>query len=342
MTGRERIIASLNFKNPDRIPRDLWALPYICLFKKAELESLLSEYTMDIGLSEISLNFTNDQLKLASAIGEYKDDWGSIWYVGEPGVWGEVKKPVLDDYIKLNNFKPPYHLIEKRNKDVINRICHDGDKFMLSHIAARPFERLQFLRGTENAFIDIAEDSSNFYKLLNITDEFYLKDVEWWCGTDVDGILMMDDWGSNNGLLINPKSWRELFKPLYKKYCDMIHSAGKYVFFHSDGNIEEVFGDFIEVGIDAINSQLFAMDLENLSKKYKGKITFWGEIDRQFVLPFGTTEDVANSIKKIRSLFDNGKGGLIAQCEWGKDNSFKNIETVYKTWEIKNVKQNTK
>ena len=117
MTGRERVTASLNFQKPDRIPRDLWALPYICLFKKTELDSLITQLPMDIGLSEICLNFTNDQLKLVESVGGYKDDWGSIWYVGEPGVWGEVKKPVLDDYTKLGSFKPPYHLIEKRNKD---------------------------------------------------------------------------------------------------------------------------------------------------------------------------------------------------------------------------------
>lgn len=333
MTGRERVKASLNFQKPDRISRDLWALPYICLFKKTELDSLITQLPMDIGLSEICLNFTNDQLKLVESVGGYKDDWGSIWYVGEPGVWGEVKKPVLDDYTKLGSFKPPYHLIEKRNKDAINITCQKSDRFMLSHITARPFERLQFLRGTENLFLDLAEGNNNFSKLLNIVDEFFLKDIEWWCDTDVDGILMMDDWGSNSGLLINPKIWRSVFKPLYKKYCDMIHDSGKYVFFHSDGNIEEVFGDFIEVGIDAINSQLFAMDMESLANKYKGKITLWGEIDRQYVLPFGTEEDVEASVNKVRSLFDNGKGGLIAQCEWGKDNSFKNIETVYKTWE---------
>lgn len=335
MNSRERIIASLNFKDPDRIPRDLWALPYICIYRKEELDLLLLEFPMDIGLSEISLNFTKDQLKLAKNVGEYMDDWGSIWHVGEPGVWGEVKIPVLYDYAKLKSFKPPYDLISSRNKDSINRDCSRSKKFMLSHISARPFERLQFLRGTENLFLDIAYEDKNLYKLIDLVDEFYMSDIEWWCNTDVDGILMMDDWGSNEKLLINPEIWRVIFKPLYRKYCDIIHSSGKYVFFHSDGNIEQIFDDFIEIGIDALNAQLFTMNMEKLAKKYKGKITLWGEIDRQFTLPFGTKEDVANSINKIRSLFDDGRGGLIAQCEWGKDNSFNNIKTVYETWDNK-------
>ncbi|GAF84130.1 unnamed protein product, partial [marine sediment metagenome] len=76
MTGRERVKAALTFNKPDRVPRDLWALPYIILFRKDELDSILSKYPMDIGFSEISLNFTEDQLQLTAKKGKYADDWG--------------------------------------------------------------------------------------------------------------------------------------------------------------------------------------------------------------------------------------------------------------------------
>jgi len=210
--------------------------------------------------------------------------------------------------------------------------CKKSDKFMLSDVTSRPFERLQFLRGTENLFIDIAENRPEFQKLLRIVHEFYLKDIENWCKTNVDGIVFMDDWGKNNGLLINPKIWREIFKPLYKEYCDMIHNADKFAFFHTDGDTEEIFGDFVDVGIDAINSQLFTMNIEEIGKKYKGRITFWGEIDRQYILPFGTLEEVENAVKRVKSALYSGKGGIIAQCEWGKNNSMQNIKTVFKVW----------
>ncbi|MHB8279662.1 MAG: uroporphyrinogen decarboxylase family protein [Candidatus Humimicrobiaceae bacterium] len=142
----------------------------------------------------------------------------------------------------------------------------------------------------------------------------------------------MDDWGSNTNLLINPKIWRELFKLLYKEYCSVIHDANKFTFFHSDGNIEEIFGDLTEIGIDAINSQLFTMDIENIANNYKDKITFWGEIDRQHILAFSTAGDVYKAVMNIRHNFDDGNGGVIAQCEWGKDNSTENIEAVYTVW----------
>lgn len=332
MTSRERVKKCLTFSNPDRAPRDLWALPYVILFQKEEFNEVIKEYPLDFQTSQLSPGWSDEVVKFTAKKGNYTDDWGSIWYVGEPGVIGEAKKPVIDDWPKLRKFKPPYHLIKNRDISYINKSCEKSDKFMLSDVTARPFERLQFLRGTENLFIDIADDRPEFHKLLRIVHEFYLKDIENWCKTNVDGIVFMDDWGKNNGLLINPKIWRKIFKPLYKEYCGMIHNAGKFAFFHTDGDTEEIFGDFVDVGIDAINSQLFTMNIEELASKYKDKITFWGEIDRQHVLPFGTPDEVREAVMRVRRLLDDGTGGVIAQCEWGKNNPTKNIEEVFRAW----------
>lgn len=60
-----------------------------------------------------------------------------------------------------------------------------------------------------------------------------------------------------------------------------------------------------------------------------GKITFWAEIDRQHVLPFGTAEDVGNAVRRVHNALGDRRGGFIAQCEWGKDNSRENIEAVF-------------
>ncbi|MHB8280007.1 MAG: uroporphyrinogen decarboxylase family protein [Candidatus Humimicrobiaceae bacterium] len=333
MNSRERVKASLTFKKPDRLPMDIWVWPYITLFKKEEYESLINKYPMDIQISQQTPGCSDEEVKNTAKKGSYTDAWGSIWYVGEPGVIGEVKKPAIDDWSKLRKFKPPYHLIKNRDLAYINSCCEKSSKFVLSDVSARPFEQLQFLRGTENLFLDIAYDRPEFYKLLKIVHEFYLKDVEYWCKSDVDGVVFMDDWGTNKSLLIDPKKWREVFKPLYKDYCDIIHSAGKFAFYHTDGFTEPIYNDFIDVGIDAINSQLFVMNIEELGKRYKGKITFWGEMDRQHILPFGTQEDVCKAAKRMcRALYDVN-GGLIAHCTWGKYDPVDNIKTFYESWD---------
>jgi len=112
----------------------------------------------------------------------------------------------------------------------------------------------------------------------------------------------------------------------------MIHDGGKYAFFHSDGCIEKVLKDVVEVGIDALNTQIFTMDLELIASRLKGEVTLWGEIDRQYLLPFGDPEEIKRAVQEVRRVFDEGDGGVIAQCEWGKENPTENVRAVYEAW----------
>ena len=322
----------MTFAASDRVPRDLWALPYVSLFRKEDLDAVLQRYPSDIGRSELSPGSSDQDIGRFSEAGSYVDEWGSVWRVGEPGVVGEVKQPALADWSTLKDFQPPWSLIRGRDMDYVNRSCDQSDQFMLSDVCARPFERLQFLRGSENLFLDLAYGSEEIRKLLEMIHAFYLEDVAWWARSSVDGIVLMDDWGTNRALLIDPEMWRSIFKPLYREYCDIIHRAGKYAFFHSDGHISAIYEDLIEVGMDAINSQLFCMDIEELGRQYKGRVTFWGEIDRQHVLPFGTPEDVREAVLRVHRALDTGSGGVIAQCEWGKENPRENVEAVFASW----------
>lgn len=332
MTGRERVRAALTFSRPDRVPRDLWPLPYVSLFRQKELRELLEAYPLDLGRPESSPGSDDSGLNHLCKPGIYTDEWGSIWETGEPGIIGEVKHPALAEWSALSTFQPPWELVKNRNLEAANRDCARSDRFMLSPVCARVFERLQFLRGSENTFVDLADRPPELLKLIEMVHEYYLTEVRDWARSEVDAVFLMDDWGANNALLINPATWRQMFKPLYREYCDIIHEAGKFVFFHSDGHIDAILGDLVEIGVNAINSQLFCMDIEDLARRYRGRITFWGEIDRQHVLPFGSPADVRAAVHRVRSALDDGTGGVIAQCEWGKDNPRENIEAVFRAW----------
>lgn len=264
--------------------------------------------------------------------GKYTDDWGCVWQVGEPGVVGEVCKPALAHWSSLDHFQPPWQMVRSRDFSHANRYCDTSDRFVLSGLTAQPFERMQYLRGSANLYMDLAYGTAEVRKLFEIVHEYFLAEVESWCQSNVDGIFFQDDWGSNRSLLISPNQWRELFKPLYKDYCDRIHAAGKFTMFHSDGHVTAILGDLIEIGIDAVNLQLFRMNIEQLAAQYKGRITFWGEIDRQYLLAFGTTDEIREGVMRVRSALDDGAGGVIAQCSWGPDNPLDNIATVYRTW----------
>jgi uroporphyrinogen decarboxylase len=214
----------------------------------------------------------------------------------------------------------------------VNRYCQASDLFILAGTGPRPFEQIQFLRGTENVFLDLAEGRTELNSLLNLFHQFYLSELEVWAQTEVDGLFFQDDWGSQQNLLISPKTWRLYFKPLYRDYIALAHSHGKKAFMHSDGNISAIYPDLVEIGLDAINSQLFCMDIEALGRQFAGKITFWGEMDRQHLLPFGTLEEINRAVIRVKAALYQ-RGGVIAQCDFGIGARFQNILQVFETWE---------
>ncbi len=332
MTSRERVMRALKFQNPDRAPFDLWHLAGVGMLRRDELEAVLKRFPSDFGGPRMRYGQARRSKGSPAEVGEYTDEWGCVWSVAEIGVCGEVKRPPLEDWSALATFTPPWEMIDEADFSQVDASCAASDKFMRAGTQIRPFERLQFLRGTENLLMDLAWQPKELFDLIEMIHDYFLKDLEKWVKTDIDGLSFMDDWGAQSSLLISPDLWRQIFKPLYKQYCDMMKAHGKAVFFHSDGYIMDIYPDLIELGVDAVNSQLFCMDIEELARLYKGKITFWGEVCRQRILPFGTVDEVREAVRRVRRALDDGRGGVIAQCEWGNRDPRENIEAVYETW----------
>lgn len=332
MTPRELVKATLEFCNPERIPRDLWVLPWANNHYPGVSNAISSEFPMDLVgapsyLAE-TLPGSGDQYEVGSSV----DEWGCERINIHKGVIGEVKNPQIEDWATdLDKIVFPRALLTI-DKGRIDSFCRSTDHFVRGSVCLKPFERLQYLRGSEDLYMDLAEEPEELGIFISRLHSFYLEQLELWCRTDVDSIDLMDDWGSQTRLLISPAMWRKVFKPLYRDYCEMAHSHGKYVFMHSDGHIAEIYADLIEVGVDALNSQLFSMDIEELGKSFAGKITFWGEIDRQHLLPHGCEEDIRNAVNRVfRACYRNG--GVIAQCEFGPAANPDNVRTVFDAWE---------
>jgi hypothetical protein len=103
------------------------------------------------------------------------------------------------------------------------------------------------------------------------------------------------------------------------------------MFMHSDGHIVAIIPELIDLGLDALNSQLFCMGLDELSR-FRGMLTFWGEIDRQHLLPRGTRNDIRTAVHSVREALW-AAGGCIAQCEFGAGADPDNVFTVFETWD---------
>ena len=335
MTSRELVYKTLEFRNnDDRVPRDLWTLPYAKFNDGENFERICQKYEWDFAFPK-TVYHEHSKVKKGDSveIGEYVDEWGCIFTNVKRGIIGEVKTPLVvtedEDWEDISRVVIPEHMLSF-DIEQINEECAKSDKFMMNEYTPRPFERLQFIRGTENLYIDLMLQPEGFMDFLEKMHDFHCRFITKWAQTDVDAIFFMDDWGSQRSLLINPSIWRQIFKPMYKDFIDIAHKYGKKAFMHSDGYILEILPDLIEIGLDAINSQIFCMGVENLAQ-FKGKITFWGEMDRQHILPHGSKEEVAAAVESVyNTLWDNG--GCIAQCEYA-DSKAENVEALYDTWD---------
>jgi uroporphyrinogen-III decarboxylase len=267
-------------------------------------------------------------------MGEYIDEWGCRFINRQRGLIGEMKEPLIkgEEWEDLAALKLPEELLDI-NRDKINEFCKNTDKFVLPNTCPRIFERLQFVRGSEQLYVDLMLQPKGFLDAVEMIHDFYCRELTAWAGTNVDALTIMDDWGSQRGLLINPKMWNVIFKPIYRDYIDIAHKHGKKILMHSDGFILDIIPHLIDLGLDAVNSQLFCMGVENL-RQFKGKITFWGEMDRQQILPFGSGEDVRKAVRRqAQALLKAGRSGVIAQCEFGINDPTENVLTVFDEWD---------
>jgi hypothetical protein len=330
MNSKELVVRTLNFDSPARIPRQCWLLPWAEKRYPEESARLVKEFPDDI--IPVSGMYTEPQKSSGNKYDEgfYTDEWGCRFLNIMGGLIGVPTTPIIKTWDELDSIKPPNEMLAVDEKKV-NAFCKDSGKFTYSNSWIRPFERYQFIRTTELAMIDIALDSPEMKELIKIIHIHYLKEVEEWAKTDIDAIGIMDDWGMQKGMIVSPEFFRKYYKPLYKEYIEIARHYKKYVFMHSDGNITEIIPDLVEIGIDALNSQLFCMDIEELGKKFRGKITFWGEIDRQNILPNGNKRDIENAVSLVfNNLFSSG--GVIGMCEFGPAAKPENIFHVFESW----------
>lgn len=136
-------------------------------------------------------------------------------------------------------------------------------------------------------------------------------------GDNVDIIKIGDDLGMQSGLLISPKMYREILKPIHADYIAFIKERTKAkVFFHTDGDVYDLVDDFVEIGIDILNpiqtSAGKMADLEGLKTRYGKRICFCGAIDTFRILPYGTPEQVRQEVRRVIQVLAPGGGYLLA------------------------------
>lgn len=327
MTSRERVIAAIEFKSADRAPIHHMVFPGAFWRHGQKLVDLLHRYPDDFGNRHFAIP--------AKPEGEdrfvhYTDEWGSEWLMLKGYTTGEVKKPALDDWRKWPDYRFPPLPPDSHFEALQARIqANDHEWYALGSMGGTLFERMQFLRGSENLFVDLAENREELHQLADRLVAWHIERINRYLKTDVDGIYFADDWGGQNRLLISPQLWRAFFKPRYRQIFKVVKEAGKHIFFHTDGWTVDIWDDLIALGVDVLNPQHPLIPRPILEQKLAGRVCIRTDLDRQGILPFGTPQQVQAHVKEMVELFGRFKGGLILHGEVGPDVPFENISAMY-------------
>jgi uroporphyrinogen decarboxylase len=178
------------------------------------------------------------------------------------------------------------------------------------------FEHAWYVRGMDMLFMDLMEENGISDWLLDYFTQRSCTAMISYCEAGVDVIQLGDDVGTQRGLMMAPDYWREHLKPRLARVVGTIRKHQKrhtWVFYHSDGDVEPIIEDLIEIGIDILNPvQPECMDAAKLAEQYGGRIAFWGMVGTQTTMPFGSPQDVRDRVAQIVDLAQQGASVVVA------------------------------
>ena len=351
MTPRERVLAAINHEEPDRVPliigvsnaTGIKMKPYQGIKKLAGIKApdnyiyqwpelgtaQIDEMTMqrlhsDVrGVRDLPPANTLARNRNRDPHSPYIDSWGSGQSKIKPGEWFPGIHPLpaattiedIENYAgwpDMSDFSRISHV-----KEAAQRLADQNQYAILATPwLLFPLERAFAMQGMDVFLLNLAlyPDFAQAL-LLKITElckalmEPFLAEL----GDNVDIIKIGDDIGTQDSLLMSPKMYREILKPIHADYIRFIKErTNAKLFFHTDGDVFPLIDDFIEIGVDILNpiqtSAGKMSDLSALKKRFGKEIVFCGGIDTHRVLPSGTPEEVRQEVRRVIDLLGQGGG----------------------------------
>ncbi len=331
MKPRERVEIALNHEEPDRCPMQISFTPEFAERLREDMEIRGQRvhnphgggntYELERALGEdmllTSVGWANSYYLDDQA---YTDEWGIGWAV-QPydtlygcGHYTEIVHHPLGDDSAIDSYTPPDPYRPSLYLDAEQMIRDFKDDYWIVGVTVTTiFETAWALRGLEQLLLDMALDPNLANHILDIPYHYHLTAAKKLVTMGVDMIWTGDDVGAQSRMLISPKMWRQYFKPRMANYIAELKEINPSlkVGYHTDGYVEPIISELIEIGIDVLNPiQPASMDPAIIKEKYGDRLCFWGTIDEQHTLPFGNPADVKTEV--LHRLKTIGKdGGLI-------------------------------
>lgn len=311
MTKRERLLTALRRGVPDRVPRWIQPGAHLQHLVEANTGSTDAAACLDLDITDFVLSSPPTRAGDFSAYHPGVDparidDWGVIRW-DEPAPMrdiqraGDVERYPFPDVGEARR----YALLPER----IAALKSAGLPAINGYVCGT-YEQLCGLRGMENFLADLIQEPEFLQPCLEAVAALKAQTVARYTECGIDVIWTGDDLGSETTMLMAPETWRKHLKPCVERIVRAAKSANPEVLvaFHSDGCIEPVIGDLIEVGVDILQAvQPECMDVERLKARFGDRLAFWGTVSTQRPMAFGTPQEVAAEVAdRIRTV---GRGG---------------------------------
>ena len=309
----ENYSRAIQFENPEYLPCTL-GVQFDWLYDKDEskqerIRELQNQFRDDMfgGLNVAR----GAEPKLREGVARWKDEWGTGWENDGHGAKTETY-PLMGGYDALDEYTFPKPYLQGRFETADAALQKSSNRYIRASVWFTLFERLWMLRGFENMLMDPYVNKRDFCLLRDRIVEYNLAIIDQWIERGVHGIFFSDDWGSQNGLLMNPDDWCQFYKPSYKRMFERVRSGGAHVWMHLCGNVKAILPDLVDIGLNVLNPvQPQAMNVKELSREFGGKLCFNGGVDVQGTLIHGSTEDVKREVHQLVDLFGRFNGGYI-------------------------------
>ncbi len=247
---------------------------------------------------------------------KWEDEWHCVWERLSGDITkGQVTGNPLKSYEMFDSFVWPDFRVPERYSEIKKQVENNKeDKFVLASIDFSLMHRLEYLRGHENAWTDPYLQPENLHRLLDRLADLAIDQIDGVAEAGAHGIVSADDLGFQDRPMVSPEIFHNFFAPYYEKVYQHAKKRNLLNFLHSCGYIIDLLDDLIDAGLHVIQmDQQENMGLENLDKRFGGRICFWCPVDIQKTMNSGTIEDVKNYAKKLIDTFGKYRGGFIAK-----------------------------
>ena len=357
MKHRDRVQLALHHEAPDRCPMQASFTPEFAERLRADLQlkgttlhnphgggntyELEREIQEDMLLTSVGWANSYYQAPLA-----YTDEWGIGWKSVEydtpfgKGRYTEIASHPLAADDAIDGYIPPDPDRPELYAEAERVIRDFKDEYWIVGVTVTTvFECAWALRGYERMMADMVLNPDLAERIFDFPYHFHLAAAKRLVEMGVDMIWIGDDVGAQNAMLISPAMWRKFFKPRMAKFIAELKSInpGVKVAYHSDGDVTPIIPELIEIGLDVLNPlQPACMNLARLKKDFGEELCFWGSIDEQRTLPFGTPAEVqAEVLDRLKTLGEDG--GLIlgpthhVQLDTPMENFWALVNTITRT-----------